>query len=459
MGVAVQQPHGNTVYGESVLRVEPHGIDVLGPEERHGKPRQQFTLWLGSNLTIADFALGFSVVSLGLPWFYGVLAIVLGNLLGAAVLAGCAAMGPTYGQPQLMIGRYTFGRIGGLIPAVLNYISTIGWFTVNNILGSFGLRVLFPHLPFWAAAIMLVIVQGLLAIYGHNLIHTYERVMSVVLGILFLITTVLAFQHRGALVAYHPSGSNFWPMCILMTAFAFSYIGSWGAYASDYSRYLPADTSKAKVFWYTFAGSFIASVWLELVGVAVAILAGSGSADPIAALHHVLGGFGDVAVVAIILGGTAADALNLYSNSLSAAATGIRLPRWTFALIATLVGLTLSLIGEGKFQQNYSDFLLLVGYWMTPWMGVLFADFYLRKRRPTPSADTRNLRPFGMAATVSFLVGIAASIPFMDATFNVEGFISKAMGGADLAFYVGFLVSMGVYLVWHRVALGPQRQA
>lgn len=435
-------------YGDQVWQVEPYGIESIQPAERHGKPSSQFTLWLGSNLTIADFALGFSVVSLGLPWFYGVLAIVIGNIIGAAILAGCAVMGPSYGLPQLMIGRFTFGRIGGLIPAVLNYISTIGWFTVNNILGSFGLRVLMPGLPFWGAALILVVVQGLLAVYGHNLIHTYERVMSVVLGVLFLITTILAFRHTSTLAAYHPANPHPWPMTILMIAFVFSYIGSWGAYASDYSRYLPANVSKSRVFWSTFWGAFIASAWLELVGAAVAVLAGSSSTNPIAALHHVLGGFGGVAVVAVILGGTAADALNLYSNSLSAAATGIKIPRVTLAIISTAIGLILSLLGQGQFEHNYSDFLLLVGYWMTPWMGVLFADFYLKKRFRQAPFDLRNRRAFGAAGFVSFIVGIIVSIPFMNATFNIQGFVSKAMGGADLAFYVGFLVAMMVYAVW-----------
>lgn len=442
----INQASAGPIYGERVLAVEPYGVEPVKATERHGASWQQFTLWLGCNLTIADFALGFLPVSLGLPWSWSIVAILVGNALGALALGLCAAMGPTYGVPQLIIGRFSFGRIGGYLPAALNYISTIGWFTVNNILGTFGLRVLFPHLAFWQGALLLVIVQGLLAIYGHNLIHMYERIISVVLGALFIVATVLSLRHPALLAAYHPHGTHLWPMFAIMVAATFSYIGSWGSYASDYSRYLRADVSKARIVRNVFLGSFLASVWLELVGLMVAVLAGSRASDPIAALHLVMGGFGVVAVIGIILGGTAADALNLYSNALSAGAFDIRVPRWVLAVAASALGLTLSLLGSGHFETNFDNFLLMLGYWITPWLGVLFADFYFLRRHQHAAQDNRNRHPVIWQGLGSFLVGIAASIPFMNAPYY-EGPVAKALDGSDLTFYVGFIVASIVYMV------------
>lgn len=51
-------------YGQQVLAVEPYGVEQVEEKERHGSARSQFSLWLGSNLTIADFALGFLPISL-----------------------------------------------------------------------------------------------------------------------------------------------------------------------------------------------------------------------------------------------------------------------------------------------------------------------------------------------------------------------------------------------------------
>ncbi|HUI72898.1 MAG TPA: cytosine permease, partial [Spirochaetia bacterium] len=307
-------------YGEKVFSVEPFSTEHIPQAERHGRARQLFPLWLGANLTIADYALGFLPVALGLPWWLTILAIAIGNLAGGAVLGLAAAMGPGAGYPQLVLGRRSFGRVGGYLPAALNWISTVGWFTVNNILGAFGLQILFPGLPFAAAALILVVVQVLLAVYGHNLIHTYERIMSVILGVLFLVATVIALAHGQQLVAYSPHGTSMLPLFAVVLAAAFSYIASWAPYASDYSRYMPPSTSVGASLGWTWLGSGLASAWLELLGVAVAVLAGAHAKDPISALRLVMGGFGLPAVVAVILGGTAADALNLYSNSLSARA-------------------------------------------------------------------------------------------------------------------------------------------
>ena len=434
-------------YGEIVLQVEPYGIEAIPLQERHGRPRSQFTLWLGSNLTIADFALGFFPIALGMSWPWTVAALLVGNVLGATALSLCAVMGPYFGLPQLIISRRLFGQWGGYIPAFLNYVSTIGWFSVNNILGAFGLRVLIPTLPFWQAALLLVILQGLIAVFGHNLIHAYERVMSVVLGVLFVIVTIVLWQ-RPALTQYHPAlHTNPWILFALVVAAALSYVGSWGPYASDYSRYLPQPSSKTPILVWSFLGSFIASLWLELVGAGVAIVAGA-AANPILALHQVMGGLGGMAVIAIVLGGTAADALNLYSNGLAAQALNIRLPRWSLAAIAAVIGLGLSLTASGSFEQYYDNFLLLLGYWMTPWLGVMFCDFYFSHKR-LGEDRIGPVSPRTWPALGSFLIGILVSIPFMSSALYT-GPVAHALGGADLTFYVGFLVAFFTYLFWAR---------
>jgi NCS1 family nucleobase:cation symporter-1 len=313
---------------------------------------------------------------------------------------------------------------------------------------------LFPHLAFWQGALILVVIQGLLAVYGHNLIHTYERIMAVVLGILFIIASIIALSHHQALTAYAGGHGSPWVLFAVMVAASFSYIGSWGPYASDYSRYLRPSTSKAKVFGFAFLGSFIASVWLELVGAAVAVLAASQNGNPISDLHQVMGGFGAVATIAIILGGTAADALNLYSNSLSAGAMDIRLPRWSLAATAGIIGLVLSLSGSGAFEQNYENFLLMLGYWIMPWLGVLFTDFYFLKRHTKAPSDYRVQRKILWPGLLSFVVGFAVSVPFMSGPLY-KGPIAAALGGADLSFYISFLISGLLYLALQKSYSAP----
>jgi NCS1 family nucleobase:cation symporter-1 len=430
-------------YKDKIWKIEPYGVDWVNPTERHGTVWGQWTLWLGSNLTIADFALGFFPIALGLSWWWSIAALVVGNILGGLALGLSAAMGPGFGLPQLMISRRLFGSKAGQLPALLNYLSTIGWFSVNNILGSYGLRIIFPGLAFFEAALILVFVQGMLAVFGHNLIHRYEKVMAVVLGILFAVVSI-DLLGRSALYRYHAVGhASPWAAFALVVAAALSYLGSWAPYASDYSRYLPDETPRRRIVWASFGGGVLASLWLELVGAGVAVVAGGGADNPIATLHRVVPGLGLLAVLAVILGGTAADALNLYSNALAAGALNIRLPRWSLAVIASGLGLTLSLLGSGGFEGFYDNFLLLLGYWVTPWLGILLADYYWVHR----ILPERQAPDWWGPAVISFAVGLAVSVPFMSSALYT-GPVAHRLGGADLTFYVGFVVAGLVYSWW-----------
>ena len=140
---------------------------------------------------------------------------------------------------------------------VANWISTVGWFTVNIILGGYALELAFG-LPFFVAAGVMVVVDVALATYGHDIIHTFEKVMSVVLGVMFGAMTVLAYFKMGAnFSAYQASASFDSYYWALVVAVVFSYLMSWSPYASDYSRYLPRTTSRWKLVAFTTAGGAI----------------------------------------------------------------------------------------------------------------------------------------------------------------------------------------------------------
>jgi NCS1 family nucleobase:cation symporter-1 len=201
---------------------------------------------------------------------------------------------------------------------------------------------------------------------------------------------------------------------------------------------------------WVWLGAFLASAWLELLGTAVGVLAGPHAPGITTAAHQVIGA---AAVAAIVLGALAANAANVYSNSLSAAALGIRAPRWVLAIAASAIGLGASLASSGRFEQAYQNFLLLLGYWFTAWLGVQVADFYLLRRRPPAAPATRRI---GIPAIAAFCIAIGAEIPFMSSTLWT-GWVARSIGGADLAFYVGFTAAALTYLILSSGALQPAR--
>jgi len=449
-------------YGDRVTIPEPYSIEHIPFAERHGHSRQLLWLWLAANLTIADYAIGFLPVRiLGLSLWPAIIALALGNILGGLVLAWSAAMGPAAGYPQMFIGRRAFGRVGGYIPAALNWLSTAGWFTVNTILGAFAIQLLLPGLPFWVAASLLVVVQTLLVIYGHNLIQEFERYMVLILGLLFAIATVIALTHGSTIAAWHSSAAgNTLASFAIVLAVSFSYIMSWSPYASDYSRYLPEITSRSYIAIYVFIGAVVASFLTEVVGMLVAILA-PGASTPIAALKMAMGGFGAFAVVAVILGATTANVLNLYSNTMSAKVLDVRLQRWQLAIIGGVLGFIVALLGYQNFTQNYENFLIVLDYWIMPWLAVVLLDFYVFGHRE-PMGFSQAV-PVNWNGLIAWLVGLGVSLLFISEQFQVFGLkahgpFASWFGDADFGYFIGFIVAGVVYLLLNRGAARTAKQ-
>jgi len=432
--------------------LEKIGIEHVDDEKRHGLPFSSFTLWFGANLTIADFALG--SLFFGLPFSSIIIAIVVGNVLGGLLLGLNASMGPTFGYPQMMISKAVMGRLGNIPFALANWISTVGWFTVNIILGGYALQLAFG-LPFYIAAGVMVLVDVSLATYGHDIIHTFEKVMSVVLGVMFAAMTVLAYFKMGTnFTAYQASASfnlYFWA---LVVAVVFSYLMSWSPYASDYSRYFPRSASKLRILAYTMAGGAIASAWAELAGFFVYVGANNSHLNAISALASVSGNYQVFTLMAIVLGAIAADALNLYTNSLSALVLYKRAGRVPTVFLAGVVGFVLALAGSSNFGGFYQSFLLTLDYWITPWIGVMVGAFFVKK----VTSGVESAPSFLKAGLEAYLVGLLVSVPFMNLTsycfpsgcLTYVGPVANLIGGADVSYFVAAIASFAAYALLAR---------
>jgi len=223
---------------------------------------------------------------------------------------------------------------------------------------------------------------------------------------------------------------------------------AWSLYASDYSRYLPAQTDSRKVFWYTLGGMAVASIWLEILGVLVATKATGGESSD--TIYAVLGGNGAIiaslAMVAIFLGTIAVNALNDYTGSLSLQAAGLRVRRVYSAAVVAVLGFlaTLYLQYNGDFAGSFISFLLFISYWITPFVGVVLADWWLRGRNADPRSIVDFARlPTGTVGLVALVLGFVIGIPFQNSALGYDwggpfNYVTATyLHGADLAYYVG----------------------
>jgi nucleobase:cation symporter-1, NCS1 family len=443
-------------YGAKVAAVEPGGAGFIPLGERHGTPLGQFWTWVSPNMEFATIFVGVIGV-----WFFGQsfwmasLAVVLGTALGSLSMGTLAGRGPLFGVPQMVLSRIGFGYLGNILPAGVNaLVAGIGWFAVNSVSGAFALNALLG----WNSKICLliiVILQLAVAFFGHNLVHMFERIAFPLLVVVFVIASVVIFTKAqpGAHVASVPGG---W---LITFGAAFGYAAGWNPYASDYTRYLPKDTNRRATGLWAGLGVFVSCVVLEIVGAAAATVTSvSKYADnPTAGFtSHLPTGIADVTLLAIALGAVCANALNVYSGSMSFLALGIKLPlalrRAIVAIVFGIAGFLLALSGLSDAGTKYNNFLLVISYWIAPWLGVFFADQLLRRgKRVDGLLFDRKHNPW--AGFAAMAIAIAVSIIFFanqtDYVGVVPRHVSRSFG--DLTFEVGFVLAAALYALFFKL--------
>jgi NCS1 family nucleobase:cation symporter-1 len=442
---------------EGDLTIEGHGMDPIPENARYGSVTRLFTVWFTPNLVPAAFFIGTLVTLdfLKLGFVTSLLAIIVGNLVGSFFVALLSTMGPKLGLAQMPAARLPFGK-SIVVPGLLNWLSTIGWDGINSVFGAIAITILIPALPFPVALVIIVLAQGALGIFGYEAIHTFEKYMAIVLGAMFVILTISIIGQADTSLADGFSGADQIGAFIGYVAIVASFVLAWTLYASDYSRYLPVDTPPRQVFWYTLLGMAIASGWLEILGLLVAGKATGGESSD--TIYSILGGGGSIiaalAMVAIAIGTVAVNAMNDYTGSLSLQAAGLRIKRVYSAAAVAVLGylFTLVLQYSGDFSLNFFNFLLFISYWISPFVGVVVADWWLRGQRADPYSIVDFARlPSGTVALAALVVGFVVGIPFQNSSlgyawggpFNYV--TANYLHGADLAYYVGGAVAFLIY--------------
>ncbi len=441
-------------YGEEIAQVEPIGIEHIHESERHGKVWSVFALWFGANVELATLTTGVAAVSLfGLSFWQAAIGLLIGNVLGAVVLGLASTLGPRLGVPQMVHSRAPFGFFGNFLPGALNLIAGALWFAVNTVLGTFAFTALL-HVSFAVGLIIMVAIQIIIAVYGYNMIHAVERWMVGLLTLVFIGVSIFAFAHAHYALPFnvHSLGkyTGITGGIIEAVGLAWSYLLGWTAFGSDYTRYLPRTTKSLRVFGNAAAANFIAALWLELVGVALATIfpAAAANANPTALLagiqpHWLV----DLTLLAVMLGTITANVLNIYSGSLSALVINVPVKRWMAALAVGVVGAVVAYIAHKAYYVDFENFLFLLGYWLAPWAAVVLVDFFIIHKGEYPETIFYNPRRILNRGFWAWVIAIIISVPFFNQSLYVGPIAYRYGHLGDISYYVSFVVAGLLYWI------------
>jgi NCS1 nucleoside transporter family len=461
------------------LRADVHSIEPIPEADKDSTGPQQMWIWAGANIAPINWALGGLGIVLNLGLRETIAVVILGNLVGCAIFAAFTVMGHKTGVNQMVLGRSAFGRRGAYLPSLLMFLMTLGWIGVNTyfpvriavaILGQFGIGD--TWLTNLVVVTVVMITQVVIGIYGFYAIRTFEKYTVPVTVVIMVLMSILAWTRPGvvnwSLTSTLPPSAHMAMITLLMTAIGVGWGISWVTWASDYSRFVPRRVSSAAVFWYSYIGMFVPTVWLAILGATLASV--TKDTDPAKMVSAVFGGVLSLLVLLLVLHGPiATNILNVYSAALAALSMGLHLSRTMVALVAGIVGyvVTIYFVFQPSFAKAFDNWMISLLLWMSPWAGVVFADFYL-VRKGRIDVDELYREPERSAygdvnwgAIVAFVVGLIAGWSVEDGLVPaLQGPIStKLLGGADLSWLVGIVVAGGLYLAIGRrtaTAVVPQ---
>ena len=464
----------------SATSIEIHDVAPIPASDRHGKAWHLFTVWSSPNLEFATVFVGaLGVMFFGLDLPQAILAVFVGNALAAVTHGLFSTFGPESGLPQMVLGRTAFGKWGNLIPAGLStLVAGIGWFAVNSVSGALALSAL-TNIPVAGALGIVVLAQILIAFVGHNLIQVWERYTSYGLAVVWIIVTFMIL-FGGHKAGFHATSFNIGGFTLAAGA-AYGYTAGWTPFASDYTRYLPANTNKRALGLAAGLGNFFSTTVLMSVG-AVAFAAIGIVDNPTKGFTDLLGNgyIASLTLLAIAIGSISANVLNVYSGAMSFLAMGFKLGfktrRAIMVLLAGIIGglvaYDAAVLDPKGLGHSLEGFLLVVSYWVAPWVAIILVDKILRKGQNL-GEKALSIKE-NLAGPIAFVVATVTSIYFFSnqyPTYVAKGAVSgifasnfyttadgfKVVTGGDATALVVFVIAAVLYFVLSK-ALGSTKK-
>lgn len=436
--------------------LEQRSIDYVPAAERHGRPRSLMFLWFAANTSITAVVTGALFVVVGNTALWSIPAIIIGNLFGAFFTSLHSVQGPKLGVPQMIQSRAQFGYLGAILPLVLALLIYIGFYATGLVLGGQAIARLF-HIPQQLGAALFALCSTALAIFGYRHIHRYSHLAAVLSGVVFLglFIRILTDPASGSMLSDHTfAGAPF----ILGISLSASWQLTFGPYVADYSRYLPENTSPRATFGWTFAGSVLGGSLAMTLGALAAGLGGKAfMSNEVGYLADLGGIFSVVVLLAVICGKLTGNTLSSYGGYMSAATIVTSLTRGAevrprhrviYIGLISLVSLLIALSATDSFLTSFTNFLLFLLYFIVPWSAINLVDFYWVRHEQYDIDDL--FRPDGaygrwnVRALTAYVIGVLVQIPFMNSSVYV-GPIADLMGGAELSWVLGLVVSGGLY--------------
>lgn len=372
-------------------------------------------IWFGAAVSIAEIITGTYFAPLGLV--KGILAIVLGHIIGCILLFFAGVIGGKTQKSAMETVKMSFGEKGSRIFALLNMIQLVGWTGImiyDGAIAANGIWGIGNYL--WALVIGTLIILWILI--GIKNLGKLNTIAMAALFVLTLVMSVVIFRD-GKTMTLSGDAMSFGAALELSIAMPIS----WLPLISDYTREAEKPVKATAVSVVTYG---IISSWMYFIGMSAGIFTGEYDIASI----MLKAGLGIAGLVIIVLSTVTTTFLDAYSAGISSITLAKKLNGKWVAVAVAVIGT----VGAIAFEMtDITNFLYFIGSVFAPMIAIQIADFFIIKRDRTEKAyDLRNIIIWLIGFVIyrilmRFDIIIGNTLPDMAITIFVCILVNKAI--------------------------------
>jgi nucleobase:cation symporter-1, NCS1 family len=325
------------------------------------------------------YPIGDTPLSLGAA----LVALVLGTVIGTAMVSIAAIPGTVTGAPAMVLLRGLFGARTSWLPTVLNVVQLVGWTTFELVTISTAMRQITDVLPRWSYVVVGGLITTVLALRPLGWIRLLRRyvTIAVLIALVYLAVQLL----RNPLPALgHGTWTGFWIAVDSVIGVAVS----WVPVAADYTRHSKSVRDTVVGSFVGYSVSQIACYAIGLVALVTVAQAENGSNGKIFSAFMAIP-VGTIAFAVLAIRELDQSFVDTYSAAVSV--QNLR-PRWDRRVLAVVLGVGSTLLALALDIGSYQNFLLLIGSVFVPLLGVFAVDWFVVSRQRWNLAEDAPVR-------------------------------------------------------------------
>ncbi len=317
-------------------------------------------IWFGAGVSIAEILTGTYYASMDFK--SAILAIIIGHIGGFILMGLSGIIGARTGLAAMETTKLSFGKVGGIFFAILNFLQLVGWTAIMIYDGAISSGEFFGRgNNIWALLIGILIIFWIAV--GITNLGKINTVSMIALFVLTILMSRKAFT-TNLITKASPDALSFGGAVELAIAMPMS----WLPLISDYTS---KAEKPAKATWISVGIYSLVSLWMYIIGLTGAIATGESTLSAIFSYS----GIGVLAIIIIILSTVTTTFLDAYSAGISFEAIKEDVDGKKVSIIVSVVGIILAIVFP---MDDITNFLYLIGSVFAPMIAVQIADFFFK---------------------------------------------------------------------------------